>query len=164
MTGEIIGIISAVVAVIALLLTLWQSVLTRRALESQVLLSLKEFSQSVRFFDGVSLILSLKEYRSFDEYAKDESEEYQMIIYNTVDFLNFVAHLVEEKHIQRQTAWNFYFHAYRISSNKLMPWWVEGIRKNGFQRFTAFEKMCKIVNSISPDAIISHEAKHQNTL
>ena len=159
MSNEIVALISVVIAVVAILLTLWQNILTRRATQSQVLLSLKEHAKDANYFDGMAAIMALKNYANFEAFQKAEPKENQKKIYETVDFLNFIAHLVEDEFLPRQTLWNYYFHAYRICNDKLMPWWLAGIRQSRFQGFTGLEKMCKRVGSISNADINKHEEK-----
>jgi hypothetical protein len=154
-------IFSTVIALVALFLTLWQNFLTRKAVQSQVLLSLKENAKEIRVFGGMDRIYLLETYTDYASYVKSVSEEDQKLIYDTVDFLNFVSHLVEDGFLPRQTAWNYYFHSYETCSSRLLPWWLEGIRKEQHQGFTSFEKMCKRVGKISKEDIRKHEARQQ---
>lgn len=158
--SEILAFIGLIIALVAVLLTLWQNTLTRRAVQSQVLLTLKERAREANYFDGVAAIRALKSYGSYEAYLQNEPEAVQKTIYDTVDFLNFVAHLVDDKFLSRDTAWNYYFHAYRISNEKLLTWWMTGIRQDRFQGFTGFEKMCRRIGNISEDAIAKHEARY----
>lgn len=164
MASEIVTIVSIIIATVAVLLTLWQNFLTRRTLESQILLNLKQLAKEAGYVNGVKAIITLKNYETYEEYIQAEPKETQQVIYDTVDFLNFVAHLVENKFLPRQTAWNFYFHAYRIGNTKLLTWWLAGVRKDRFQGFTGFEKMCKRIGNISDYEIAKHEDKNKNAL
>lgn len=159
MNTEIVAVISVLIAVVALLLTLWQNVLTRRAVQSQVLLSLRELAEETDYGRGMPTIIGLKNYNSYSEFVSEESETTQEMIFNTVSFLNFGAHLVEEKLLPRQTLWNFYFWAYRISSEKLLTWWLDGQRENFPRRFATFERMCRNVASIRDEAINKYDRK-----
>jgi len=164
MATEIAAIISLAVATIAVVLTLWQNFLTRRALESQILLTLKQLAKEANYVGGVKAMITLKNYENYDEYLQKEPEETRQAIYDTVDFLNFIAHLVEDRFIPRQTAWNFYFHAYRIGNTKLLTWWLAGVREDGFQRFSGYERMCKRIGSISDLEIVKHDDRLKNVL
>lgn len=163
-TADVVAFISIIIALVAVLLTLWQNFLTRRAVQSQVLLSLKQLAKDANYFDGMTTIIALKRYDTYEAYVQGESENTRQKIYDTVDFLNFVAHLVEDRFLPRSTAWNYYFHAYRICGQKLIPWWLVGIRQDRFQGFTGFEKMCRRIGSISDEAIKKHEEQRKNSL
>ncbi len=156
-----LALISATIALVAVLLTLWQNFLTRKAVQSQVLLSLKDNAKEVKFFEGMEKIASLKTYVDYAAYVKGVSVPNRKLIYEAVDFLNFIAHLVEDGFLPRQTAWNYYFHSYQTCYQKLLPWWLEGIRKEQFQGLTSFEKMCEYVGKIDEKAIQKHEAKQR---
>jgi hypothetical protein len=168
MQSDVIAMVSAVTAAmsvgitfVALLLTLWQSVLTRRALQAQNLVTLKELAVEVRYREGLETILSLQDYTDFDKYLESEPEETRKLIFDTVDFLNFGAHLVEEKVLARQTLYNSYFWAYRTGHDKLIGWWLEGYRRNYPKRFATFERMCRRVGSITEEKIAKFETKHR---
>ena len=113
MTNELIALLSVIIALVAVLLTLWQNFLTRKAVQSQVLLSLKELGKDVDYFEGMKVIATLKDYETYQAYLQSEPEENRKKIYDTVDFLNFIAHLVEDGLLPREVAWHYYFHAYR---------------------------------------------------
>jgi len=66
--------------------------------------------------------------------------------------------------LPRQTAWNFYFHAYKIGDAKLLTWWIAGVRKDKFQDFAGYEKMCKAVSQISDFGIAKHESVTKNSI
>ena len=89
MQTEIVAIISVIIAVGALLLTLWQNILTRRAVQSQVLLSLRELAQEAGYDRGMPVIINLKNYNNYEEFCLSETEDVQKLIFDTVSFLNF---------------------------------------------------------------------------
>lgn len=158
-----IALISIVIALIAVLLTLWQNFLTRKAVQSQVLLSLKQLSSEADYFGGMREIIALKDYHTYTDYLQNEPEDIRKKIYDTVDFLNFVAHLVEDNLLPRETAWHYYFHPYRICNKKLVTWWLAGVREEHFQGFTGFEKMCTRIGSISEESIRKREEKYRQS-
>jgi hypothetical protein len=156
---DTVAFISVMIAVVAVLLTLWQNILTRRAVQSQVLLSIMALAQDSNYTKGMPVITNLKDFDSYDEFISSESEETQKLILDTVSFLNFGAHLVEENLLPVQSLWNSYFWAYRISNDKLLTWWLEGQRESFPRRFSTFERMCRKVASISDQAIRDYDAK-----
>ena len=152
---------STVIAFLALFVTLWQNSLTRRSIQADVLLSLKNNAKEVKFYEGMEKINSLKTYDDYAVYVHKVSAANRKLIHDAVDHLNFIAHLVEDGFVPRQTAWNYYFHSYKTCYEKLLPWWLDGIREEQVQGFTSFEKMCNRIGRISEDAIEKHEAKQQ---
>jgi hypothetical protein len=160
MFGEIIALISILIALTATLLTLWQNILTRRALQAQSLLTLRDLALQARFPEALGLISALKDYGDFDAYMQETSEDTRKLILDAVEYLNFAAHLVDENVLPRQTLYNFYFWAYRTSNEKLGNWWLEGYRRNYPQRFRTFERMCTRVASVSDAKIAEFERKH----
>ena len=164
MSNDIIALISVLIAVAALLLTLWQNILTRRAAEAQVFLTVEQLGIDAAYREGIIAIASLKSYDDFDQFSVSESQETQRLIFQTVEFLNFAAHLADKKYLPRQTIWDLYFWGYRTCNQKLIPWWVEGHRRKHPRRFSTFERMCKRVGSISNEAIAAHDMKrYRNT-
>ncbi|MFN8466327.1 MAG: hypothetical protein U0X20_12290 [Caldilineaceae bacterium] len=157
--GDAAAIVSAAVAIAAILIAIWQTRLTRRAVQSQVLISLKQMADEIHYFSGIAVISGLPHYDDFDTYLKEVPEESQRAIYHTVDFLNYVAHTVSDGFLPRQIAWNYYFHGYRLCNENLMPWWLEGVRRDRFQGFTHFEKMCRQIGAISDYTIEQRERK-----
>ena len=164
MVSAVAAAVSAAITFVALLLTLWQSVLTRRALQAQNLVTLKELAIQVRYREGLESILSLQGYDDFDKYLESEPAETRKLIFDTVDFLNFGAHLVEEKVLARQTLYNSYFWAYRTGYDKLISWWLEGYRRNYPKRFATFERICRRIGSISEEKITEFEEKHRTKI
>jgi len=159
MANEILAFVSLIIAGLALLLTLWQNILTRKALQVQALLSLKEM-ENENYPVGLYAIVSLKSYSSYNEFTQNESTSIQKAIYDTVDYLNFTARLVEEGHLPRQTVWSSYFWAYRKAREKLYPWWFEGQRKNNFRRFNSFNVVSQRIALVTDKQIEKFNKKH----
>jgi len=158
MLSSVIALVSMIIAVVALFLTLWQNIITRRATQASVFIQLEQFAEDFGYSNGIEIISSMKKYDSYSEFCALESEETKKLIYKTVNFLNYCAHLVYSKYIPRQRIWDIYFWDYRICE-KLLPWWLDGVRKGNPRRFVTFEKMCKTVNKISAEAIIEWDNK-----
>ncbi len=164
MSSEIISLISVLIAVAAVLLALWQNFLTRRAVQAQVFLTVEQQAKEECYADGIAMISSLNTYDNFDTFASSETKETQTLIYETANFLNFVAHLVEKGFLPRQTAWDVYFWGYRICNDKLLPWWLEGQRRKHPRRLATFERMCKRVGRISDQAIEEFDQRRDKNL
>ena len=159
MLNGVVALVSVIIAVIALLLTLWQNIITRRAAQASVFVQLEQFGEEFGYNRGIDIISSLKKYDSYSEFCALETEETKKIIYKTVNFLNYCAHLAYQGYIPRQRIWDIYFWDYRICGNKLIPWWLDGVREDNPRRFVTFEKMSKTVCKISNDAIIRWDRK-----
>jgi hypothetical protein len=159
MVAELVSLISILIAVGALVLTLWQNILTRKAHQATALMSLEQLGIDRNYNQGIELIYGLMNYEDFTSFKQTESEATQSHIFNMVDFLNFAAHLVESGFLPRQSLWNLYFWTYRNCSQKLLPWWLEGQRQNNPQRFAAFERMCWEVGNVSEEAIRNFDAR-----
>lgn len=162
MLSEIMSLISLMIAVVALLLTLWQNFLSRKALQAQSLLSLKQM-ENENFTVGLYAIHTLKQYKDYSEFLQTETDATQKAIYDTIDYLNFAARLAHERHIHRQIIWNNYFWAFRISREKLSPWWFEGQKENNFRRFTSYSKMSYQIAKLTEKEIEKFEKKHKHT-
>lgn len=161
MWTEIVALMSVLIAVGALLLTLWQNILTRRSVQAEVFLTLENYALEQNYDEGISAIINLPVYESYEEFCMNESEDIQKSIYRTVKFLSYAAHIASKKFLPRQHIWDRYFYAYRISHKKLFPWWMEGIRGNyNPYRFATFEEMCNAAAEVSEEAIIEWDRKH----
>jgi hypothetical protein len=160
MLTAIATIMSLLIAVAAVCLTLWQNVLQRRAAQAEVFLHMLEQSLSYDVANGMNLLIALKDYDTFEAYESSEPPPNQEAIYKVVDFLNNTASLVEEGLIPRQAVWDLYFWSYRVAHEKLMPWWLAGIRKRSyFQRLPNFERMGDQVARVSLEQIRQHDER-----
>ena len=155
MSTAIITVASLLIAVTAVLLTLWQNVLQRRATQAQVFLHMLDQSTENEVSDGLRSLASLKPYETLEAFETATPDETQRQIYQLVDFLNSTASLVEDGYLPRQSVWNLYFMSYRLAHNRLLPWWLQGERARSYpQKFSNFERMCIAVAAISDEAII----------
>jgi hypothetical protein len=150
MSNEIVAAASLLIATTAILLTLWQNVLQRRSTQAQVFLHLLDKSSDPEVADGLELVTTLPTYESYQAFLSAESAEARTKVFRLVDFLNSMANLVEDGYLPRQKVWNLYFMIYRVAYEKLLPWWLEGLRKETYpQKFSNFERMCYAVGRIS---------------
>lgn len=162
MLNEIAATVSLAVAVTAVLLSLWQNVLQRRALQTQVFLQILEQSLTSDVTRGINVLISLPNYDSFEAYLAGESQETQDTVFRLVDFLNNTASLVEQGLIPRQQVWDVYFWAFRIAHQKLMPWWLEGIRQHSYsQRLSYFDRMSAQVAETTDQQIKAFDARRR---
>jgi hypothetical protein len=136
------------------LLTVWQTFLQRKATQAQVYLHLLDKSDTSDVADGPELLAALPPYESYRAYLSAESPEVQTKVYRLVRFLNSTAILVEDGYLPRQEVWKLYFMDYRKAHRKLLPWWLDGLRKATYpQKFANFERMCNAVARVSEEAV-----------
>lgn len=142
MAGDFIASISLAAAFIAITITFWQALLTRQALKAQAYTNLESIESESKFREGMQAIAELKEYEGYDQYVHDIDGTQRQCIYNTVSYLNFIAHLVDEGFLSEAQAWRLYRPGYLLCHEKLLDWWLVGIRKKRPKLFTYFERMC----------------------
>lgn len=141
------GMLGAYVAI-------WQGVLSRRSLRAQSLLTLQDLAIRAKHAEGMAAVRRLKSFSGWEEYSKSpEFGETQPLVYETVNFLNFAAHLIQERAIPRQTVWNLYFFSYRDAAASLLSWWLPQLRKENPHLFDTFERMCRQAASKTPTQI-----------
>jgi len=149
-------IISAIGIIGALLLGIMQNKFSAKAMQAQSFLNLHSLdlqAHGPNGEDGITAIVSLKNYSNYDEFIEGETEGTREAIYNAVAFLNFVAILGEEKYLNIQDAWNIYFWAYRKSYEKLFPWWLAQQRTEHPHVFPGFERASLVTGNLSNEQI-----------
>ena len=159
MSSDTIALVSMVVAAAAMLATLWQGVVAKRAAQAQVLLAIEQHSLDIDLGHGIDLIAELPDYESFDEYSRSVSQSGRQTIFQTVSFLNYCAHLSNKKLVSRQYIWDLYFWSYRICNAKVRTWWLRGVRKSNPRRFLTFESMCIKVGGVTDAEIVRFDQK-----
>lgn len=159
MSSDSIALISMIVAAAAMLATLWQGIVAKRAAQAQVLLAIERHSLDIDIAHGTDLIAELPDYGSFEEYSKSVSESDQRIIFQTVSFLNYCAHLSSKNLVSRQYIWDLYFWSYRICNSKVRTWWLRGVRRNNRRRFFTFESMCIEIARVTDAEIVRFDQK-----
>lgn len=157
--SEIFAFLSVIITAAALFATLWQNFLTRRSVQTSVFITLEQLGEKFGFDEGIDAIYSLKNYDNYEEYFYSEQPETKKLIYKTVKFLNYCAHLTYSGFIPKQKIWNLYFWGYRICGQKLLSWYLEGVRETYPLRFSTFERMCREVNNIDYESIIAWDKK-----
>ncbi len=146
----------------ALLFSARQNFLAAKAVRAQSFLNLHQLEVSSRSKDGedgIVAITTLKKYDTYADFVQSEPESKREAIYNAVAFLNFVATPGEEDYLKIQDAWDVYFMAYRISCDKLLPWWLEHHRQFHQNIFPSFERACLVTRAITPEMINAHDNK-----
>ena len=152
--------VSAISVIGAFLFSAWQIALARKTINAQSFLNvhqLEVLSRGKDGEDGIAAIIALPTYRSYTEFEQKEPERKREAIYNAVAFLNFIATLSEGHYLKVQDAWDIYFMAYRVSYDKLFPWWLEHQRKLHPNIFPSFERACLVTQAITPEMINAHD-------
>lgn len=154
--------LSAIGAAVAAGVAAWQISVSRRATGAQSFLILHELevnSRGKNGEDGIAAITALKKYDNYAAFENDVQEDERDAIFKAVAFLNFVATLCEEDYLKVQDAWDLYFMAYRISYDKLWPWWLEYQRESHPKIFPSFERACLVAHAITPEMSKAYESK-----
>jgi hypothetical protein len=155
-------IVSSIGIIGALVLSAWQNFHARKALRAQSFLNLHQLevlAHGKDGEDGIVAITTLNKYDNFAEFEQNEPASKREAIYNAVAFLNFVATLGEEDYLKIQDGWDVYFMAYRISYDKLLPWWLEYQRQFHHNIFPSFERACLVIHAITPEMSIAFDNK-----
>ncbi|MHA1398642.1 MAG: hypothetical protein ACTSSG_13630 [Candidatus Heimdallarchaeaceae archaeon] len=159
MIVEIFSAVSLIISLIAIFIAIWHGTLSNRTLHTQNAAQLKELSLKAEHIKAEMILADLPEFKNYEDFRKSISKEHQELILRYVDFLNYAAHLVEEKAITRQLVWNRYFIIYRICYHKLLPWWLEFQNSRLPQQFSAFRRMCSVVGNVSDRDIIEFDQR-----
>lgn len=155
-------IVSSIGIIGALVLSAWQNFNARKALRAQSFLNLHQLevlAHGKDGEDGIIAITTLKKYDNYADFEQNESASKRDAIYNAVAFLNFVATLGEEDYLKIQDGWDVYFMAYRISYDKLLPWWLKHQREFHHHIFPSFERACLVTHAITPEMSIAFVKK-----
>ncbi len=160
----IFDFVSSIGIIGALLFSAWQISVARKAISAQSFLNLHQLEVQSRGKDGedgIAAIADLKKYNDYVAFEKDGDvpKSTRDAIYNAVAFLNFVATLSEEDYLKVQDAWDIYFMAYRISYDKLLPWWLDHHRKFHPNVFPSFERACLVTHAITSEMSDTHHKK-----
>ena len=153
--------LSAIGAAVAAGAAAWQISVARKAISAQSFLNLHQLEVSTRKdgVDGIAAIAALKRYDNYTAFKQEVPENEQDAIYNAVAFLNFIATLSEEGYLKVQDAWDIYFMAYRISYDKLWPWWLEYQRESHRNIFPSFERTCLVTHVITSEMSDTYDRK-----
>lgn len=155
-------IVSSIGIIGALVLSAWQNFHARKALRAQSFLNLHQLevlAHGKDGEDGIVAITTLKKYDNYADFEQNEPASKREAIYNAVAFLNFVATLGEEDYLKIQDGWDIYFMAYRISYDKLLPWWLAYQRQFHHNIFPSFERACLVIHAITPEMSIAFDNK-----
>lgn len=144
----IVGLLSAVVAFLALGAVLWQGNLAKKSNDLQAMIALRNTADRLQYSQGIDLISRMTS-RDYDSFEKEFSQEQRQQVLQCIEFLNFSAHMVEAGSLKQQQVWNIYFMAYRIVGKNLWPWWFEAQSKMHMNRFSAIARMCRLVLKVS---------------
>lgn len=160
--GEFITTVTLLIAMAAVLISLEQNLIQSRAMKAQAFLTLLSLDsdeeidsaiRTLRVLDDAKYLRIARsegELAAYDVFRQDEGEKTQRAIYDLVVFLNVVAGLVYERRLPRQTAWDFYFRAYRLAYEKLHTWWLTGQRNATYDdRFQNFADMGRVICAVT---------------
>jgi len=146
MSSEIVALISVVIAAIATYLALKQTELNRKAMQAQTFVTIVNTARDIKFSRGMDIIRSLR-YENYDEFKESEPTEVQAHIREIVDFLNDLRHMIKHDYLTEEHVLNIYFVSIIACSERLLPWWLEGFRREHGNKYYYynFEQLCESV-------------------
>jgi hypothetical protein len=100
----------------------------RRTLEADAFMRIQERAREI----GLSQTADLISAWSFDDYSNYEntvSPAQRQQVRDLIDFFNDLSHLANDKYINDYHPIALYFPTLRTCKQKLLPWWVNGIRQ-----------------------------------
>lgn len=161
MASNFLALISVVISITTILVVTWQTYLTRRALQFQGYLGLESFAEGSSLREGIRALNSLPPYTDYQTFLQKESAETQHVIYDTVQFLSSVAHLVNEGYLDKYQAWSRYFFSFRVCYDKLYPWYIQGLRNMRYGgeeiAYATLEAMCVLVHEADTETAIKNK-------
>lgn len=132
-------------------------------IKAQLITNIKSLSNEYRFIEGMQVIRRLpNEAKVSDFESVGLSASDRDLIIKTVDFLNYISHLVFSELLDRQDVWNVYFTAFKTCHAKLLPHWIKEHRESYDYGYAAFEDMCVLVSSIPPADIPTFREKEKS--
>lgn len=136
--------LSLVVALIGLGFASWQLYLNRIAIQAQTFMSIVNTAREIQFSRVMDKIRKFK-YADYKSYKSNESRETQRQVREVVDFLNDIMHMIKHDYLTKHHILNVYFVSIRACEERLLPWWIEGIRKEQGSEYyyLSFEELCK---------------------
>ncbi|GEM_PF-3473467 len=142
------AILSAVFACLAVRESTKQNNLSHKAIQAQTFLIVVNNARELQFSKGMDIIRRLN-YRSYDIFKSKESKKVQEQVRNVVDFLNDLMHLIENDYLSEEHVLKIYYSSIRDCSKHLLPWWLNGFRKEqkGEYYYLRFKLLCDKVQS-----------------
>ena len=115
------------VLLLTLFAALWQAKLIRRTLEADTFVGIQERAEKIKLSEVVDLINSWS-FTNYLTYQTTIPAALQSQVRNLVDFLNDLSHLARDRYIDDYYPIRLYSPALLTCREKLLPWWVEGLR------------------------------------
>jgi ABC-type nickel/cobalt efflux system permease component RcnA len=154
-TDTVISISSAIAAILSAFFA-WlvvceakkQNSLSHKAIQAQTFLMVINIARELQFSKGMDIIRRLN-YRDYGDFKSNEPKETQEQIRTVVDFLNDLMHLIEHGYITKEQVTGIYYISIITCSEHLLPWWVNGFRKEQGSEYyyLSFESLCDKVQS-----------------
>ena len=148
-----LALLAVVNSLTAALIAFVQSRTSRKILMSNTILKLQDNALGNRISGKFERIANLEGINSWGQFVSITSDEDRALIDDVITHLNYCAQIVEEEILPRQMIWNRYFWMYRISYQRLNPWWLAEARKNHPKRYSSFERLANAANAITEEAI-----------
>lgn len=148
----IVTLTTSIATIITAGVVLWQTIVSHRTLQFQAYIGLESLREGMSIREGILAINSLPMYTDYQMFLQKESLETQDAIYDTVTYLNDIAHLVNEGYLDKYQAWSRFFFSYRACYDKLYSWYTQGLRDTRYQgeeiAYATFDAMCILVHEV----------------
>jgi hypothetical protein len=133
-----IEMIIAGTGIVIALITAWaairQNTLNRKAIQAQTFLTVVNTAREIHFSQGMDRIRTLK-YTDFNEYKSNETKDVQEQVRDVIDFLNDLMHMIKHGYLTEKHVLAIYYVSILSCANHLLPWWVDGFRKEHGNRY-----------------------------
>lgn len=156
----IIAIVTTIIAAIALYYSSNQTRLLRNTIQASTFVTVVNTAREIQFSHGMDIIRSLK-YSSYDEFKVNVPLEEQEQIRAVIDFLNDLRHMVRHDYLTEEHILNIYFVSIMDCNKYLLPWWLDGFRKENNSRYyyLNFEQLCRYIQLLGSDKLIQWNKK-----
>jgi hypothetical protein len=123
-----VDLATLIVLALTLLVVWWQAWLIRRTLEADTFVNIQERAEQLKLSEIIDLINSWA-FTDYVTFEKAVPADQQAQVRKLVDFLNDLSHLARNRYIHDFYPVRLYCPVLLTCRKKLLPWWVEGLRR-----------------------------------
>ena len=160
--SEIISTVGAIIAFLALGISLRQINLNRKAIQAQTFITVINTAREIRFSEGMDIIRGFK-YNSYKTYKTKENKKTQLHVREIVDFLNDLMHMIKHGYLTQNHVLSIYYVSILACAEHLLPWWTEGFRKEHGSEYyyITFEDLCNQVKSLGEGYAVNWDQEYK---
>src|SRR5260370_28043524 len=123
-----IDLSTLIVLALTLISVLWQAWLIRRTLESSTFVEIQNRAESIKLSETLDFVSTLR-FVDYVTYQGAVPPDKQVQVRVLVDFFNDLSHLARSRYVNDYYPIRLYSPSLLTCREKLIPWWVEGLRK-----------------------------------